>query len=779
MALIAWFAHEMLWPGKVPFFRDLATYFYPMRFSLAQSLRAGELPLWNRHDAMGFPLLADFQSGAFYPPHWLLLVLPFFPAVNVIFLFHYAVAASGAYVLCRRWDYPAHLALIGATFFTFGGTIVSLTNLLNHFQAAVWLPWVLFFAERCLQTRTWTSFLTFTGLLLLQFLGGSPEIYVMSMAILFLDAIRLKADHAEITYRKIFLFIGAANILMLALAMAQVLPTAELIAESRSQRAIPFSEITAWSFHPLQLINLFFPDKHVDMTAYPPVHPFFAYRIPLLLSHYLGVTALLGIVLWFGNAPRKEKIFISALTASLLLMAAGRYTPVYALLLRLAPFLGEFRYPEKYFFMVYAALVFIIVRGLGFFFDPDRSKRFPVAATAAIFIFIFLIYVYLRLDTWPLTRFIAWARGGDNASFSALETSTLILTRLEVQLAMAFGLFVLAVGKQYGRLRESLVNALLVAIVFIDLDSAHRPLQFLVEPTFVKQSHRVLEAPEPEPMRVFYVPSGPNLHPSDYSIINKQSFSQFNALLFDHLLPNTGLFYGFDYMQEINALGRWPYSNYFLFFANRLSPEPLYRLLGVLNVKYIVSFLPREASGLTLMRHFPEYPSWLYRIERVIPRTYVVNRPLEERDPWKILDRLSSDRFKPLEEVLLNERVEMTAAEPFKGEAKIDVYKNQTVAIHAVLNAPGILVLADAYYPGWRVYVDGKEEKIYRANLFFRAVKLAAGAHRVEFRYEPRSFQIGLWISLTTLAVIVVASAGIFIRKRKRCDISGDVPRTA
>src|ERR1051326_9242607 len=80
----------------------------------------------------------------------------------------------------------------------------------------------------------------------------------------------------------------------------------------------------------------------------------------------------------------------------------------------------------------------------------------------------------------------------------------------------------------------------------------------------------------------------------------------------------------------------------------------------------------------------------------------------------------------------------MTAAEPFKGEAKIDVYKNQTVAIHAVLNAPGILVLADAYYPGWRVYVDGKEEKIYRANLFFRAVKLAAGAHRVEFRYEPQ-----------------------------------------
>src|SRR5438874_4710304 len=67
--LICWFCQDIIFSAQVLFFRDLSTYFYPMRYSLFDSYRAGNLPLWDRHTAMGFPLLADFQSGAFYPPH--------------------------------------------------------------------------------------------------------------------------------------------------------------------------------------------------------------------------------------------------------------------------------------------------------------------------------------------------------------------------------------------------------------------------------------------------------------------------------------------------------------------------------------------------------------------------------------------------------------------------------------------------------------------------------------------------------------------------------------
>ena len=411
LAMVLWFGQEMVWGGKLPFFRDLGTYFYPMRFSLAESFKARELPLWDRHTGMGFPLLADFQSGTFYPPHLFYFFLPFFSALSAIFLFHYAVAATGAYSLCRHWNYSPQVALVGAILFTLGGTTVSLTNLLNHFQTAVWLPWILFFGERCLSSQSWRSFLALVLILLLQFLAGSPEFYAMSLAILLLDGLRLKADDTNVNYRKILFLFGAANVLVIALAMVQILPTIELIRESRARRSIGFGEATAWSLHPFQLINLFFLDKEVDLARLPPLRPFFVPKVPFLVSQYLGALAPLGILCWFYYVSRKEKVFLSALVAISLLLAAGGYTPLYSALLRYVPFFSLFRFPEKFFFVTYALLVFVVLRGFFCFLDSDRSSKLPLLLGALVFLFFSLLYIYFRLDSWPLSHFIVWATG--------------------------------------------------------------------------------------------------------------------------------------------------------------------------------------------------------------------------------------------------------------------------------------------------------------------------------------------------------------------------------
>ena len=63
----------------------------------------------------------------------------------------------------------------------------------------------------------------------------------------------------------------------------------------------------------------------------------------------------------------------------------------------------------------------------------------------------------------------------------------------------------------------------------------------------------------------------------------------------------------------------------------------------------------------------------------------------------------------------------------------------------------GWLVLADTYFPGWRVEVDGQPAELLRANFVFRAVRLEPGSHTVRFYYRPRSFLIGGWLSLIGL----------------------------
>lgn len=106
------FFYEMIFSSKLPLFRDLGPFFYPMRFSLAQSFQVGELPLWEPHMAMGFPLSANFQSGTFYPPNLVYLISPFVTAVKAVFLLHSFVAALGAYFLIRHWGFPQPRGLV-------------------------------------------------------------------------------------------------------------------------------------------------------------------------------------------------------------------------------------------------------------------------------------------------------------------------------------------------------------------------------------------------------------------------------------------------------------------------------------------------------------------------------------------------------------------------------------------------------------------------------------------------------------------------------------------
>ena len=63
-------------------------------------------------------------------------------------------------------------------------------------------------------------------------------------------------------------------------------------------------------------------------------------------------------------------------------------------------------------------------------------------------------------------------------------------------------------------------------------------------------------------------------------------------------------------------------------------------------------------------------------------------------------------------------------------------------------------VVAEAWYPGWNAYIDGKPTPIYRANYLFRAIMVPAGAHQVIFIYEPVSFQLGIFTTLISLIVM-------------------------
>src|SRR5205807_9094791 len=77
----------------------------------------------------------------------------------------------------------------------------------------------------------------------------------------------------------------------------------------------------------------------------------------------------------------------------------------------------------------------------------------------------------------------------------------------------------------------------------------------------------------------------------------------------------------------------------------------------------------------------------------------------------------------------------------------------------------GLLLLADAAYPGWRATVDGLPAGILRADHLFRAVAVPDGAHAVRFTFEPVSVKLGAGIS--ALAVLGAGGGLTWLLRRR------------
>jgi hypothetical protein len=90
-------------------------------------------------------------------------------------------------------------------------------------------------------------------------------------------------------------------------------------------------------------------------------------------------------------------------------------------------------------------------------------------------------------------------------------------------------------------------------------------------------------------------------------------------------------------------------------------------------------------------------------------------------------------------------------------------YAPEQIVYAATLDTSGWLVMADAWYPGWNVTIDGEPAELLRANLLYRAIALSPGRHVVTLTYEPQAWRTGLVISLAALGALLAALvAGLF-----------------
>jgi len=181
--------------------------------------------------------------------------------------------------------------------------------------------------------------------------------------------------------------------------------------------------------------------------------------------------------------------------------------------------------------------------------------------------------------------------------------------------------------------------------------------------------------------------------------------------------------------------------------------QPNLTLLGLLNARFLAAEFPMDDKNLTLLRVMGR--THIYENERALPRAFVVGRVKVISDEEKILSELAL--FDPEKLALLGEKPAWTLDAPsLFQEAEVTFYSPNKIVVQASLSSPGLLVLSELWYPGWRAYDNGQEVKIHRANYLMRSVHLEAGWHTVEFAYDPLSFKVGSWISVGAMLSLVI-----------------------
>jgi Predicted membrane protein len=106
---------------------------------------------------------------------------------------------------------------------------------------------------------------------------------------------------------------------------------------------------------------------------------------------------------------------------------------------------------------------------------------------------------------------------------------------------------------------------------------------------------------------------------------------------------------------------------------------------------------------------------------------------------------------------------------------KIDKDEPCKIELSLELKDAGYVVLTDINYPGWKAYLDGKEEQIQLANHAMRAVACQPGSHKLVYRYEPGSSTGAMLFVMASLAVLAFAVIAR-LEKRKRNKMQIQIP---
>ena len=187
------------------------------------------------------------------------------------------------------------------------------------------------------------------------------------------------------------------------------------------------------------------------------------------------------------------------------------------------------------------------------------------------------------------------------------------------------------------------------------------------------------------------------------------------------------------------------------------------QVLNMLNTKY---FIVDNDKGEKQAQQNPDANGNAWFVENV----KVVNSANSE---LQILDSLNTkvsaviDKSKLLDNVNFNFEKDSTAT------IKLINYDVTELTYRTKTEKEQFVVFSEIYYKdGWNAYIDGKLTNHFRVNYVLRGMKIPAGEHEIEYKFEPKVIQQGGMISLFSyISIILVFVVWFFYGKKTRGEL--------
>lgn len=99
-------------------------------------------------------------------------------------------------------------------------------------------------------------------------------------------------------------------------------------------------------------------------------------------------------------------------------------------------------------------------------------------------------------------------------------------------------------------------------------------------------------------------------------------------------------------------------------------------------------------------------------------------------------------------------------------QIKLVAYHPNRLAYNSTTTSDRLAIFSEIYYqPGWNAYIDGKLTPHVRANYVLRGLKVPAGNHKIEFKFEPEHYFLTEKISLYGSILLILFIVGILVKE--------------